>query len=143
MIKQVDAHFYASEQIGPGDVAEAARLGIGTIVNNRPDGEDPSAPQGNVIEAAAKAHGLAYAAIPVSHAGFSHPQVDAMAAVLARADGPVLGYCRSGTRSTLLWALAQAKAGAAPDEIAAKSAQAGYDVAPIRAMIDALAAGDD
>ncbi len=143
MIRKIDEHFYASEQISPDDVAEAARLGIGTIVNNRPDGEDPGAPQGAEIEAAAKAAGIDYVAIPVTQAGFSHPQIDLFAEVLADAVAPVLGYCRSGTRSTFLWTLAEAKAGRSPDELATRAAQAGYDITPIRAMADTLAAGGD
>lgn len=140
--RQLDEHFYASAQIGPAEIAEAARIGIGTIVNNRPDGEDPGAPQSAEIEAAAREAGLDYVAIPVTQAGFSHPQIDLLADVLAKTDAPVLGYCRSGTRSTFLWSLAQAKAGRSPDDLAARAAQAGYDIAPIRAMVDTLAAGE-
>ena len=129
-----------SPQLAIEDIAAAAELGISTIVNNRPDGEEPLAPQGDEIATAAAAAGLNYVAIPVSHAGFSEPQVDAMIAALEQADGPILAYCRSGTRSTLLWALAAAKQGEAPDSIALTAAQAGYDISPIRTMIDMLAA---
>lgn len=142
MIRKIDENFYASPQIGPAEIAEAARLGIGTIVNNRPDGEDPSAPQGAAVEAAAREAGLDYIAIPVTHAGFSHPQIDLFAEVLANAVAPVLGYCRSGTRSAFLWSLAEAKAGRSPDDLATHAAQAGYDIAPIRAMVDTLAADE-
>ncbi len=141
-IRKIDEHFYASAQIGPAEVAEAARMGIGTIVNNRPDGEDPDAPQGAEIEAAAREAGLDYVAIPVTQAGFSHPQIDLLGEVLAKTDAPVLGYCRSGTRSTFLWSLAEAKAGRSPDELATRAAQAGYDIAPIRTMVDTFAAGE-
>ena len=113
---------------------------VALIVNNRPDGEEPDAPQGDEIEAAAAAAGLNYVAIPVGHAGFSEPQVDAMIAALEQAEGPILAYCRSGTRSTFLWALAAAKQGQDPDTIARTAMQAGYDISPIRAMIDMLAA---
>jgi uncharacterized protein (TIGR01244 family) len=129
----------ASPQIMPGDIAQASAAGVTVIVNNRPDGEDPSAPQGDEIAAAAKAAGIAYVAIPIGHSGFSEPQVDAMIAALEQADGTVLGYCRSGTRSTFLWALAQAKLGNDPDAIAESAAQAGYDISPIRPMVDMLA----
>lgn len=129
-----------SPQLAIEDIAAAAKLGVSTIVNNRPDGEEPSAPQGDDIAAAAAAAGLNYIAIPVSHAGFSEPQVDAMIAALEQADGPILAYCRSGTRSTLLWALAAAKQGEAPESIARTAAQAGFDISPIRTMIDLLAA---
>src|SRR3546814_6091189 len=54
---------------------------------------------------------LDYTAIPIDHTGFSHPQIDAMRAALDAARGPVLAFCRSGTRSAHLWALAEAKAG--------------------------------
>jgi uncharacterized protein (TIGR01244 family) len=129
-----------SPQLALEDVAAAAALGVGTVVNNRPDGEEPSAPQGDAIAAAAAAAGMNYVAIPVGHAGFSAPQVDAMIAAMEQAEGPILAYCRSGTRSTLLWALAAAKQGEDPDAIARVAAAAGYDVAPVRAMIDMLAA---
>ncbi len=138
--RRLTEHVVVSPQLAIEDIAVAAELGVCTIVNNRPDGEEPSAPQGDDIATAAAAAGLSYVAIPVGHAGFSEPQVDAMIAALDQADGPILAYCRSGTRSTLLWALAAAKQGEAPESIARTAAQAGYDVSPIRTMIDMLAA---
>lgn len=138
--RRLDENISVSQQLTATDVAAAAALGVTTIVNNRPDGEEPSAPQGDEIAAAAAAAGLNYVAIPVGHSGFSEPQVDAMIAAMEQAEGPILAYCRSGTRSTLLWALASAKLGVDPDTIARTAAQAGYDVSPIRAMIDMLAA---
>lgn len=138
--RRLNENVMVSPQLALADVAEAAALGVTTIVNNRPDGEEPSAPQGDAIADAAATAGLNYVAIPVGHSGFSEPQVDAMIAALEQADGPILAYCRSGTRSTLLWALAAAKQGEAPETIARTAAQAGYDVSPIRPMIDMLAA---
>lgn len=138
--KTLSPQMLASEQIGPADVAQAATVGVTLIINNRPDGEAPEEPQGAEIEAAALAHGIEYLAIPIGHSGFSEPQVAAMQDALAKAQGKVLGYCRSGTRSTFLWSLAQARAGGDPGEIAAAALSAGYDVTPIRPMIDMLAA---
>jgi uncharacterized protein (TIGR01244 family) len=130
-----------SPQISIDQVAAAKAQGVTMIINNRPDGEDPSAPQGADIAAAAEAAGIDYVAIPVTHAGFSGPQVDAMIAALGKAEGSggkVLAYCRSGTRSTLLWSLAQAKQGRNPAELSRVAANAGYDLSPIRPMLDAL-----
>lgn len=138
--RRINENVLVSPQVAPEDIAEAAALGVTTIVNNRPDGEDPFAPQGDEIADAAATAGLNYVAIPIGHAGFSEPQVDAMIRALEQAEGPILAYCRSGTRSTLLWALAAAKQGESPDAIARAAAQAGYDVGPIRTMIDMLAA---
>lgn len=128
-----------SPQITVTDVASAAADGVALIINNRPDGEDPYAPQGDEIAAAAAAAGLNYVAIPIGHSGFSEPQIDAMIDALEQAEGPILAYCRSGTRSTFLWALAAAKQGVEPDAITRLAALAGYDVSPIRPMIDMLA----
>lgn len=140
MIKDVDAGFAVASQLSLDDVAAAAGR-FALIVNNRPDGEEPSAPQGAAIEAAAKAAGIAYAAIPVTHAGFSHAQIDAMESALRDAAGPVLAYCRSGTRSCFLWALTRARGGADPEVLVRQAASAGYDLSSIRPMIDALAVG--
>jgi uncharacterized protein (TIGR01244 family) len=136
--RRLNENVMVSPQLALDDIAVAAAQGVAMIVNNRPDGEEPDAPQGDAIAAAAAAAGLNYVAIPIGHAGFSEPQVDAMIAALEQAEGPILAYCRSGTRSTLLWALAAAKQGEAPDAIARMAAQAGYDVSPIRPMIDML-----
>lgn len=138
--RRLNENVLVSPQLELEDIAAAAAEGVAMIVNNRPDGEDPYAPQGDAIAAAAAAAGLNYTAIPIGHSGFSEPQVDAMIAALEQAEGPILAYCRSGTRSTLLWALAAAKQGETPDTIARMAAQAGYDVSPIRPMIDMLAA---
>lgn len=141
--RQVTETFWASPQIELTDVEEAARSGFRLIVNNRPEGESDDQAPGAAIEAAVRSAGMEYLAIPVTHAGFSEEQVQAMVRALDETEGPVLAYCRSGTRSTLLWALAQACAGEAPDRIAAHAAGAGYDVAPIRPLLDMFAARQD
>ena len=137
--RQLSQDMFASPQIALADIDAARDEGIALIINNRPDGEDPGAPQGDEIEAAAQAAGIAYRSIPVGHSGFSEAQVDQMIDALANASGKTLAYCRSGTRSTFLWALARAKTGSAPDEIARDAARAGYDVGPSRPMLDMLA----
>lgn len=130
----------ASPQITPDQVASAKEQGVTLIINNRPDGEEAGQPAGAEIEQAARGAGLDYLAIPVTSAGFSEPQVVAMKNALSTAAGPVLAYCRSGTRSTFLWSLAQASAGVEPDHIASAAAAAGYDIAPIRPAMDMFAA---
>lgn len=140
MFRKVTDGVYASPQIGLAEVAEAKDLGVTLLINNRPEGESDDQTPGSEIEAAARAAGLDYLAIPVTHAGFSEGQVKAMAEALAANEGAVLAYCRSGTRSTLLWALAEASRGGDPETIAASAAGAGYDIASIRPLVDMLAA---
>ena len=138
-MRTIDKTISVSSQISPADLAGLADAGFTVIVNNRPDDEEPGQPSGDAVRAAAETLGLAYHAIPVTHAGFSMPQVEAMRAAMERADGPVFAYCRSGTRSTNLWALAEASRGADPDLLVAKAAHAGYDLNGLRPMLDALA----
>jgi uncharacterized protein (TIGR01244 family) len=140
MFRKIDDTILVSPQIGPGDLTEAAALGVRLVINNRPDDEESGQPQSAAIGRAAQAAGLGYVAIPVTHAGFSHAQVDAMVQALERAEGPVLAYCKSGTRSTYLWALARAKMGEHPAVLIEKAEGAGYDLRPIRPMLDALSA---
>lgn len=140
MFRKLTDSIHASPQITLDDVAEAAAMGVKLIINNRPEGESDDQVPGPDIEAAARAAGIDYVAIPVTHAGFSEPQVVAMAKALEGAQGPVLAYCRSGTRSTLLWALSEASQGGDPDALTNMAAKAGYDVSPVRPLMDMLKA---
>lgn len=132
-MKQLDEAMWVAGQIGPEDLPGLAARGVTSIVNNRPDGEEPGQPTSAAIEAAAAAAQIVYAHVPVA-GGFAADQVEAMAAALER-PGRVLAFCKSGTRSTLLWALARARLGDDPQELAAKAAAAGYDLTPIRAYL--------
>ena len=140
MFRALSPTVFASPQITLADIAAAAAQGIVLVINNRPEAESDDQTPGPQIEAAARAAGMNYIAIPITHAGFSAPQVAAMAAALAGAERPVLAYCRSGTRSTLLWALAEAQRGASPEALGIAAAAAGYDLAPIAPLLDMFAA---
>ena len=139
-IRPLNESVAVAPQITVDDVVAIKAAGYVAIVNNRPDDEEAGQPEGDAIRAAAEALGLTYTAIPVGHAGLGHAQSDAMAKALVDADGPVLAYCRSGTRSCNLWALADAKAGRNPELIVRQGAGAGYDLTGIRPTLEALAA---
>ena len=130
MFRRLDDKVMVAGQLRPEDVAAAAALGVTAIVNNRPDGEEPGQPAGAEIEAAARESGLDYRAIPVS-GGIGPDQIEAMAQLLEGAEGKVLSFCRSGTRSTYLWALAESRRGAGGEELMGKAAAAGYDLSPL------------
>ena len=134
MFRTLDSAISVYGQIEPEDVAAAKTQGFAMIINNRPDDEQPGQPTGSEIEEAAKAAGLDYVAIPVGHSGFNEGQVAAMAEALEKAQGPVLAFCRSGTRSTFLWALARHQLGDDGEQLIAKAANAGYDLSPLRAV---------
>lgn len=126
-LKRINDHVSVAGQIAPEDIAGIKAAGFTTIVNNRPDGEAPDQPTSAEIEAAAKAAGLAYFFIPMGRDGVSPEMVQNTLAALEGSDGPVLCFCRTGTRSTTLWALSQAGKRNA-DEIISAAANAGYDM---------------
>jgi uncharacterized protein (TIGR01244 family) len=114
-------------QISPDDMPAIKAAGFATVINNRPDGEAFDQPSHAVMKAAAEAAGLAYHFIPLGRDGVSPDLVEEERAALEGSNGPVLAYCRSGTRSTTLWALSQA--GKMPaQEIVAQAAHAGYEM---------------
>lgn len=100
MFRKLNDKIYVAPQIDCAAVEEAAAQGVTLIINNRPEDESADQTPGAEIEAAATAAGLTYVAIPVTHAGFAEWQVTAMAEALDTAEGKVLAFCRSGTRST-------------------------------------------
>lgn len=127
--RRVTDQLSVSPQIGMADIEAAAAQGFRTIINNRPDGEDPTQPTSAQVEAAARAAGLAYFHIPV-RGGPTPEQVEATERLLEEVETPVLAFCRSGTRSIVTWALAQFQADARPrDELVELGRQAGYDLA--------------
>jgi sulfide:quinone oxidoreductase len=124
-----------SPQLTEADVAEAARNGFRAIIDNRPDGEEPGQPTAAEMKAMATAHGLGFAHVPTVGGKISDEDVALMAHALADLEGPVLAYCRTGTRSTTLWALTQA--GAQPaDGLIATGAEAGYDISTLRPRLE-------
>ena len=128
-----DAVLVATSQLRPGEVAAAQAAGVTAIVNNRPDGEEPGQPAGAEIERAARDAGLAYHHIPVA-GGIGPDQVAAMAAAMA--EGKLLAFCRSGTRSAFLWALAAHARGMDGETILARAGAAGYDLSALRPHLD-------
>ena len=90
-------------QIQPDDIAALRQSGFEAIVCNRPDGEDRAQPTAADIGAACDEHGMAFYHLPISDAGISTAMVEEFLRIVANSNGPVLAYCRSGQRSSVLW----------------------------------------
>ncbi|MFT6659069.1 TIGR01244 family sulfur transferase [Maritalea sp.] len=125
-LKKINDRVSVSPQILVKDVAAIKQAGFKTIINNRPDGEAPDQPTSAELKAAVEAEGLTFIEIPMGREGVS-PEMIAQTQAAFAGDGPVLAYCRSGTRSTTLWALSQAGKQDA-QEIIDAAANAGYDI---------------
>jgi sulfide:quinone oxidoreductase len=127
-IRRLTADYAVSPQLTVQDVAEAAAAGYRTIVSNRPDGEAPGQPRMDEIEAAARAASITFVRNPIAGPP-PLAAVDRTAQAMAESPGPILAYCRSGTRSATLWAMAAARAGKlSAAEIVAAARAAGYDL---------------
>ncbi|HEV2080970.1 MAG TPA: TIGR01244 family sulfur transferase [Brevundimonas sp.] len=122
-------------QITLDDVATAASQGFRSLMSNRPDGEEPGQPDAAEIEAAARDAGLEFRWLPVTMPTLSQEDARAFGAALEEMPGPTLAFCRTGTRSTVLWALSQA-GGRPTDEIVSTAAAAGYDLEGLRPQLN-------
>lgn len=121
----------AAGALSAADIEALAQAGVKTIVNNRPDDEDPGQlPAADAIRLCA-AHGIAYHHIPFVAASLTREQVDEFAAVLKTAPHPVVAHCRSGTRSTMIWALTRMREGEDPAALVALGAKNGVDIAAL------------
>ena len=124
----------AAGRLDRADIEALATAGVRTIINNRPDGEDPGQLPAAEARRIAEAHGIAYHHIPITAATLSRADVDAFAAALRDAPAPVVAHCRSGTRSALLWALNRMREGADSLSLIAEAAQHGIDIASLPAV---------
>jgi len=134
MARQLDEKVLVSGQIHPDEVAALVGEGITMLVNNRPDGEEPGQPLGVEIEEAARAVGLDYRAIPIIR-GIGPADAEAMQEAIKSAGGKLLAFCRTGTRSSLAWALAKNDEGMPREEIEARLRCAGVDPTPIAHLL--------
>jgi sulfide:quinone oxidoreductase len=107
MYRQIDSDYAVAGQLRPEDMKALADAGFRSVVNNRPDGEELSQPNHSVMEAAARAAGLQYAYIPVGAAFPVEAAAVQLRSALPQLATPILGYCRSGARSTTVYQLAR------------------------------------
>jgi len=137
-IRPITQTYAVSPQISPQDCKAIADAGFTTVICNRPDVEIPGDLSAAVIEAAATAAGLAFVCIPITHQTLNADNVTAQRTAIDSATGPVLAYCASGTRSSIIWSLGQAGDMPAKDIIEATT-RAGYDLRGLHPQLEALA----
>ena len=130
-LANVSETFAVSPQLEPSDMRGLADAGFRTVICNRPDSEEPSQPSVAAIREAAEAAGLAFHHIPVSGGEFPPVAIKAFAKVREEADGKVLAFCRTGTRSITLDALANVENETADARIE-RAQCVGYDLSGLR-----------
>ncbi|MGG7644999.1 TIGR01244 family sulfur transferase [Rhodovulum sp. YNF3179] len=140
-IKPISPHFAASPQLRPEDVQRAVDAGYKTIVCNRPDHEGDDQPTAAEMAEAARRAGADFRFLPIKPGSITADLMTAFDDILATAKGPILGYCRTGNRSSTLWALSKAPL-LSPDAILAATGRAGYDLSALRPRLAAAFEGD-
>ncbi|HEY0197416.1 MAG TPA: TIGR01244 family sulfur transferase [Rhodanobacter sp.] len=137
-LKQLSSALCVAPQIRMDDLSTLAAQGFRSIVNNRPDGEAADQPDSASLAATADRLGLAYRHVPVISGRLQDSDVESFAHALAELPAPTLAFCRTGTRSTMLWALIAARTEPV-DDVVRKAALVGYDLEPLRARLQQAA----
>jgi len=135
----ITPRYFVSPQIATEDLTAIAQAGFKAVICNRPDGEVPPSHQAEAIRAAAEAAGLRFESLPLTHQTMTPDNVAKQRALAEVCEGPVLAYCASGTRCSVVWALGQASDLSA-DDILSKTAAAGYVLDGLRPTLEQLAA---
>ncbi|UTW55256.1 TIGR01244 family sulfur transferase [Kordiimonas sp. SCSIO 12610] len=129
--KKLDENFTVSTQMTKADFAEAAQMGVKTIICNRVEGEEAGQPLNITMMSNAAEHDMDFAALPVGGT-FPIEEAGELAKLLRETSDPIHGYCKSGTRSAMLWGLAVAlNRSKTPNEIMAITSAAGFDLSNI------------
>lgn len=134
----ITPRYSVSPQISAEDLPAIAAAGYKTVICNRPDEEVPPSHQAEAIRAAAEAAGLRFEVLPLTHQNMTPENVALQRELYEGGEGPVLAYCASGTRSSVVWALSQASDMSA-DDILEKTSAAGYQLDGLRPALDSLA----
>lgn len=136
-LRPLDEDFAVAPQITPEEVPAIAAAGYRVLICNRPDGEAPGQPEAAAIEDAARAAGLSFHILAIGQQGIPPGMADELNRIRDAAQAPVLAYCRSGTRSATLWAVAEAGRRDA-DAILAATRRAGYEFGHLRPVLARL-----
>jgi uncharacterized protein (TIGR01244 family) len=135
-IRTVTPRYSVTPQIAPEDIGAIKAAGFTKVICNRPDAENPPELQAEAMEQAVKAEGLDFVSIPLTHQTMTPENIALQEEAVASAEGPVLAYCASGTRCTVIWSLARAAEGMSADEILKTAADAGYDLSGLRPRLE-------
>jgi sulfide:quinone oxidoreductase len=133
-LAHITDNFAVSPQLRPEDMRSLAEEGFETIISNRPDGEEAGQPTAETMRHAAEAAGLSFHHIPIAGGEFPPVAIEAFAKVRQEANGKIVAYCRTGTRSITLDTLANIEKLDAVERIE-RARRAGYDLSAIQGRL--------
>lgn len=136
--RELTDHYHVSPQIDPEDAPAIKAAGYDLVICNRPDSEVPPSHQAETMRAAVEAAGLRFEVLPLTHQTMTAENILKQSELIDSAEGPVLAYCASGTRCSVVWAMGQAE-GLGADGVLKAAARAGYDLSGLRPTLETLA----
>lgn len=134
-IKKLDDHVSVSQQISPADISLIAAQGFKAIINNRPDGEEDGQVSAATLAAAARAANLEYVHIPITPGAFTDELIAAQREAIAQMPGPVLAFCRTGTRCAIVWGAMNA-GDIGVDAVLETTQEVGYDLGAMAPLFE-------
>src|SRR6056297_1878090 len=133
-IRRITEGLSVGPQITPDDIPALKEAGFRSIIDNRPDAEGPDQPGHEEMRVAAEKAGMEFRYLPVTPGKVTDETAEAFGNALTELPGPVMAYCRTGTRSATLWSLSEAGRRPVPEILAARR-EAGYDMAGVARRI--------
>lgn len=141
-VRQITETYFVAPQIDPSAMTALADAGFTAVIDNRPDLEIPPSHHASVMQSAAEAAGLSFVYLPITHDTMTPDALSAQRDAIGAAGGKVLAYCASGTRCTVIWAMAEARDGEmSVDAILAAAAEGGYQLSQLRPQLASLSEG--
>ena len=137
-MRPLSPRYHVAPQISVEDLPAIAAAGFTTVICNRPDSEVMPDQQAAAIGAATEAAGLRFEVLELTHQTMTPANVERQRDLIEGSDGPVLAYCQSGTRCSVVWALGQAR-DMDIDQILAATTAAGYQLSGLRPTLEQIA----
>ena len=138
-IHKLTDSLYIAPQLTEADVQEAVRLGIQTVICNRPDGEEEGQPSFETVKEWLHQYGIEHVVyMPMVMEHINDADLQHFQETVAKSPAPILAYCRTGTRSAMMWALNQAKRGVEVNSLIRAADLAGINLEPHRERLNAV-----
>ena len=137
-IEKIADYLYVSKQLDERFAKRAALTGIKTVICNRPDGEEPNQPDFETVKGWLEANGIENVVyMPIVMDGIDDAALTEFQETIAKSPAPILAYCRTGTRSAMMWALNQTKRGVEVNSVIKAAELAGINLEPQRERLNA------
>ena len=137
-VVQIDEFYFVSPQVLREDLSELKKQGFEKIINNRPDGESDDQPSGESLRVAVEMLGMKYVSNPIELPKLSQAHIDAQSDALVESE-KTLAFCRTGTRSSVLWVLMKNAQGEEYQELVSQVSGKGFDLSRCSAAMELLA----